>query len=553
MKNNKRNLFIISVLFIMMSITGITPAFAAEDAIPSISIEVILNNDGSALITEIWEVRGVYSGTEYYKALHNMDGMSVHSLKVWDESGIQFKALENWDTSLSREEKAGTSGILKTSEGYELCWGIGSYGDREYTIQYTLEGLVKNYGDYAGFYHRFISDLSSAPESIYIKISMEDTSLTKDNARIWGYGFQGEVEISKDGILKVFSSEALGRRDYVNVLSRFDKELFPLAATANMSFEQLQESAENDNSDIDFIVLFIALAIVLIVIVFTHAFFHSRYKLADGTSVRLQGKEHIYSTCIPLNGSIPAVYSAMKLLRKEIPYENLIGAYLIRWQKAGYISIEERELKESNKEEEKEEAITFRLDATPTEIVEQRLFNYLMDYADQDGILLKSVVEESAEELYDKLTDWAIDVKKEGRRELINLNLAAKDTKGILRFTATGFDQAVQILGLKEYLMEMHRPNEKGDSFTELWGDYLVFAALFDMGERVLESMKNLEPEYFGTFSRMYGCNAYSMMYLMNRTNHITSATTPNISGTGGSTSSFGGGGFSGGGGGGSR
>ncbi len=69
-------------------------------------------------------MRGVFSGTEYYKALNNIDGMSVHSLLVWDESGTQYKALDDRDTNLSREEKSGTCGILKKSDGYELCWGI---------------------------------------------------------------------------------------------------------------------------------------------------------------------------------------------------------------------------------------------------------------------------------------------------------------------------------------------------------------------------------------------------------------------------------------------
>ncbi len=82
-----------------------------------------------------------------------------------------------------------------------------------------------------------------------------------------------------------------------------------------------------------------------------------------------------------------------------------------------------------------------------------------------------------------------------------------------------------------------------------------MFAALFAIGERVLESMEALDPAYFDTFAGMYGCNAYSMIYLITMTNHISSAATPNpnTGGTGGAASSAGGGGFSGGGGGGSR
>lgn len=555
MKLKQKRLFPFLVLIAVLFILGTVPVFAEEDAIPSIKLEVNLQDDGSAVITEIWDVRGVSGGTEYYKALNNMDGMSVHSLTVWDESGMEYKALDNWNTKLSREEKSGTSGILKTSKGYELCWGIGSYGNHQYTIQYTIDGLVKDYGDYAGFYHQFISELSSAPESAYIKIQMADTPLTENNSRIWAYGFTGEVEIGSNGSLHVFSSEALDDADYVNVLCRFDRSLFPRAFAAGMSFEQLQESAENENSDT---ALYIVLALIgglIALTVFFIAFFSSRYKLADGTVVRLPRQKQIDSNwSVPFEGSIPAVYSAMLLLRKGISSEKLIGAYLIRWQELGYIRIEKRENQRTVKKTQ-EEAIVFNLDKTLEPGVERALYEILTDNADRDGILWTSDIEECAQELYEKLAAWGADVQREGDKELIRLGVAATNIKGTVKFTASGFEQAVKVIGFRKYLIEMSGQKEGRSVQRELWGDYLVFAALFGIGENVLKSMKALDPAYFDTFAGMYGCNAYNMIYLMNMTNHISSAaaTTNNTDGLGGGASSAGGGGFSGGGGGGSR
>lgn len=555
MKLQQKRLFTFFVLFTVLFILGAVPVFAQEDAIPSINLDVILQSDGSAVITEIWDVRGVSGGTEYYKALNNMDGMSVHSLAVWDESGTQYKTLGDWDTKLSREEKSGTCGILKTSNGYELCWGIGSYGNHQYTIQYTVEGLVKDYGDFAGFYHQFISELSSAPESAYIKIRMADTRLTANNARIWAYGFTGEVEIGSDGSLNVFSSEALEGGDYVNVLCRFDRSLFPLASAADMSFEKLQESAENKNSDTALYIILAILGAVIVVTVLLIAFFSSRYKLVDGTVVRLPGKKQIDTNwSVPFGGSIPAVYSAMLLLRKGFSCEKLMGAYLIRWQEAGYIRIEERENERTIKRTQ-EEAIVFSPSKTPDPGVERSLYEILTDDTDRDGILWTSDIGKRAEVLYEKLTVWAAELKSEGEKALIRSGAAATNIKGTVRFTVSGFEQAVKLLGFRKYLIEMRRQSEERSVSGELWGDYLVFAALFNIGEHVLESMKALNPAYFDTFAGMYGCNAYNMIYLVTMTNHISSAATPtkNTDGIGGGASSSGGGGFSGGGGGGSR
>ncbi|WP_277407059.1 DUF2207 domain-containing protein [Lacrimispora xylanisolvens] len=529
------------------------PVFAAEQAIPSINVDVQLKKDGSAVITEVWDVRGVSDGTEYYKALYNMKGMSVHSLLVSDETGKQYKTLENWDTKRSREEKAGTCGILKTSQGYELCWGIGNYGDHQYTIQYTLEGLVKDYGDYAGFYHQFISELSSAPESISMKIRMSDTKLTQDNSRIWAYGFTGQVNIDPDGSLVAYSSEALGKNDYGNVLCRFDRGLFPMAKAGGMSFEKLQKSADNDKSDLAKTILFSILAAAAAVII-PSIFFYSRYKLADGTVMRLPGMKNIdINWTIPFGGSIPAVYSAMHLLRRGIPLDTL-GAYLIRWQEAGYIHMEKGE-DEGRKKTDKEEAIVFGQNKPHGTEAEISLYQILASQADENGILWISDIGKRSDEFYKKLTAWEKEVKLEGDNELIHLNAAAKDIKGSLRFTSSGFEQAVRILGLQKYLKDMSGQNQYQTSQGALWGDYLVFATLFHMGEQVLQSMKTLDPVYFNSFAGLYGCNSYSMIYLMTMTNHVSSAASPgaNMDGTGGGVSSMGGGGFSGGGGGGSR
>ncbi|WP_124067157.1 DUF2207 domain-containing protein [Clostridium sp. E02] len=556
MELKQKHLFPIWFLLAILFILNAVPVFAAEDAIPSIRVEVNLQSDGSAAITEIWDVRGVTSGTEYYKALNNLNEMSVHSLIVSDESGQQYKTLDNWDTKRSKDEKSGTCGILKTSKGYELCWGIGSYGDHQYTIQYTLEGLVKDYGDYAGFYHQFLSELSSAPGSAYIRIRMPDVPLTADNARIWGYGFTGEVTIENDGSLTAISTKALKNNDYANVLCRFDRSLFPKASAGSISFEKLQESADNKNSNTVMYIIFAVSAVAIVGSIILLIFFYSRFKLADGTIVRLPGMKHIDKNwAIPFGGSIPSVYSTILLLRNGIPYDALMGAYLIRWQEAGYIHIEMRDHDQNGKKSKNEEAILFSPDKPAGPGVEYSLYLILTGFADESGILWVSDMKDQAEKISEKLTAWAERVKLDGNNELIRINAAATDIKGSIRFTASGFEQAIRTLGFQKYLKDMRSQDTDQASNEALWGDYLVFATLFQIGEQVLDRMKSLDPKQFNSFSGMYGCSPLSMIYLMTMTNHVTSAAAPksNIAGTGGGVSSSGGGGFSGGGGGGSR
>ena len=64
MKNGKKVLafFMLSVILVVLFAM---PVFAAENAIASVNVRVNLRNDGSAAITEVWDVRGVSGGTEY--------------------------------------------------------------------------------------------------------------------------------------------------------------------------------------------------------------------------------------------------------------------------------------------------------------------------------------------------------------------------------------------------------------------------------------------------------------------------------------------------------
>lgn len=529
-------------------------ALAAEDAIPSMSIDVVLQADGSAIITEAWDVVNVNSGTEYYKKLHNLEGMRMHSLRVWDESSAEYEHRDNWDTSLSMQQKARQSGILQTDEGFEICWGIGSYGDHQYTIQYTVDGLVKSYGDSAGFYHQFIADPSSPPQTADVSITAAHAALTADNARIWAYGFTGEVRIKSDGSLAAYTTEAMGNSDYLNLLCRFDSALFPAAASAGMTFDELKNKADNA-SDGAGAVLGIALSLVggvTALIVALGAFFSNRLKLADGTVARLPRKKNIaHELAAPFGGSVPAVYAAMRLMGRHVPATNLLGSYLIQLQKAGNISIEEVE-KATRKKNSKEEAIKFNADKLPTGDIEKALYNMLLDIS-QDGVLTTSAIEKNAEQLGDELKAWADDIKAAGQQALARQGEAAQNSKGAYKFTQQGFQQATKLLGFQSYLSALRKQDNDFTAPREYWDDYLVFSTLFGMGEKVLGSLQAADPAHFETFSGYYGCNAYGMVHLMNMTSHVSASSSANIDGTGGAASSSGGGGFSGGGGSGTR
>jgi uncharacterized membrane protein len=90
-----------------------------------------------------------------------------------------------------------------------------------------------------------------------------------------------------------------------------------------------------------------------------------------------------------------------------------------------------------------------------------------------------------------------------------------------------------------------------------LWKDYLVFAQLFGIAEKVAKQFQKLYPAAFDQLAQQAGVDPTTLFYTMNWTNNfstrafnnaVSRSSSGSISGGGGRSSFGGGGGFSGGG-----
>ena len=104
-----------------------------NDVLNDVNIDVVLNDDGSASFKETW-ITEVGSGTENYKVFNNMGDSKISDFSVIDENGKKYTFIDNWAVNKTRSQKAYKCGIIQRGDSYELCWGVGDYGHREYTI-----------------------------------------------------------------------------------------------------------------------------------------------------------------------------------------------------------------------------------------------------------------------------------------------------------------------------------------------------------------------------------------------------------------------------------
>lgn len=513
-------------------------AFAAEKGISSIRVRVELNKDGSADITEVWEIEDVYKGTEYYKALNNVGKNTVSNLTVTDDRGVRYTTLSNWDTDASFEDKANKCGINATDEGYELCWGISEMGDRTYTWSYRLEGLVKHYSDSDGFYHQFISDdMSSAPKAAEVIVSMDWVSLSAANSRIWAFGYKGEIHHA-NGEIAAWSSEALGKNNYVNILAGFDHGLFD-APTGKGTFAAIQDRAINHSVYVWRTVGYVVAAIAAITAIF--AAWIKRWvqyiRLADGAKQLRVREKDAELRDQPVLDSIAATNMLIKLGSPFGETGLPLSAYIIQWGLSGAVTIEENDKKSA--------LVLHRM--PEGEDPEIALYNMFLSASDS-GRLSLAQWQKWNEKHEREFTEWGETLESFGSRKLEEAGLAGKDLKGTLRLTPAGNEKYTEAIGYKKYLKQVAQLETDSLPPKKLWNQMLIFAAFFGLA-------KEIEPG----FNRMNTSAHQDDFVYMNYSHYLfmtqcgRSFSASGVNASGGSASSSGGGGFSGGGGGGSR
>ena len=341
--------FFFSFIVTLIGIFGVyKTASAAEDGIHSIKIDVHLQEDGSAIITEIWDIDNVIDGTEYFIALNLPESMAIHSLEVWDELGTQFEILDEWMSDASFEEKANRAGILESDNGYEICWGISHFGNRTFTVRYVLTNLVQGYSDIAGFYHQFIGyDLSSQPESISITLHMDGMQFTEEFTNIQLEGFYGILDFTEEGAIIITSDEGWDI-EYANVMAQFNSIIFnPLVFNeGELGYVELENDFifheevyfYEDSRGTSFMPFFmVVFAIISGLMMLIMSNLNSKIVLADGKKFnKPRLKEVQASQSLPFEGSIPAIYYALKKV-KPFTRASAFGSYLLKWEHEGMI------------------------------------------------------------------------------------------------------------------------------------------------------------------------------------------------------------------------
>lgn len=567
-------------------------ALADSAAIRAIDIDVDIQQDGSAWITEVWDIQ-VVEGTEWYIAKYFLDNQPITNLTVTDEAGVTYQDVGVWNPDRPREDKIGKSGIAEAHEGYELCWGIAEYGAHVYTVRYKMANLVKGYEGADALRQVFIPENLPAPvEEVTINIHAADIPLTEDNTNSAVFNFSANY-FYKDGAIVVESDQPMETDQQAAVLVTFttgvlapiDVRDVTIEAIQNEAFEGSDYGSENGGDDaytvspgsaissffrtIRNLIVPIGMGLAFVVIAAASS---KRNSAGARKHMKPEYKDPGFSRDIPFHASLPATYTRLEELGQLPNDGTVIGAYLLRWVRSGQVEIVKQPAGMfKNKEQDAIKLYDARQDMPP---VEKSLYSMLISAAGQDWILESKEFEKWSKRSYTTVQSWLEKYKNIGHEEMRNMGAATEENVktffGLINtrqtvMTPEGETLTGNMFGFKKYLEDFTIINEREAREVQLWDDYLVFAQIYGIADKVAEQFKQLYPDYFTqTQPGMSGrsLDMYDMILISHLANNYgramssgyhagyDAAQSARFTGGGGHSSMGGGGGFSGGGGG---
>ena len=512
-------------------------AFCHSQTIYNIDTRVYIVKNGNAVIEQTWDL-DVESGTEYYIPIDNPGNSYIRDLSVY-ENDVEFENDgRRWDSSRSREEKTGRCGIVEKGGGdVELCWGQGEYGHHVWEVCYIIEDLVQDYGeDGDGFHWHFLNDEWSAkPQHARIRIYNETEgepwffeSQDSCNVQFWGFGMVGESSL-EDGVIVFESTEPFQYKSFFSALCLFKKGQFVNLVKGRESFEELREAAmkgsdygKDDGDDvIDKIVLWILGIIflgipILIILYLIFLLLQWIYRKITGRryNKKIFGVDKIegWSRDVPLDGDVKAVFSLIQsgdyLARSSTKvFPDLVSAYFLKWVLDGLIKVEP--------DPKKEGRMNLRFVSGGPSADEA-----IKDVFERDIFLSARVAagDDLLEALEFKKWSYQNDVKVAGWP-----NEAVSSGRPIWnRYTP---EQRVRAIEFKRFLEDFTLVDEREAPEIGLWKQYMTFAALFGIADKVAKNFEKLFPAKMEEYARQTNMmNTMTTYYILNSITSSSSA-----------------------------
>lgn len=547
----------------------LVPSIILANEINNIDMKIYVDNNGTAHVTEEWTTK-LNEGTEGYKPYYNLGESKISNFKV-SMNGKEYTYNSDYDINASFNEKKYKNGFHYIDNGVELCFGITNYGKNTYILSYDISNFVVNTSDgYQMIYWTlFPYDYNPSPERVYIKIYSDFKYA--DTLDVWGYGKYGAPTYVYDGYIEMDSESTVTSSEYMTILVKFPENTFTLDTAVDKTFDEYLNMANEGATTYkvqkkNFFQKLLSYIPVLISIFipFAIVFIAIRSSIVNGYGYKnnkvINKKETPLFRDIPCNKDIYYANTLTKL-NNEIftgyKETNIFGAIILKWVKENKVKFINQTKGVFDKETS---SIDLTLNPTFDNVLEKELFD-IMHEASIDGILETKELEKWCNKNYSKFFNLferinTVEIHKLKNDNHIYNRTDKNECKKKNVMDDTIYEDSTKLYGLKKFLEEFSRIDTREVLEVHIWDEYLMFAYIFGIADKVAKQLKNLYPEVLEDPNNYIDLDTILYInYLSNRSVNAASTARSRAesysSGGGGFSSGGGGGGSFGGGGGG--
>lgn len=601
---NKKIIFIL--IFAIIILLGLTTKSNASLYLNNLDFYAEIDTNGNMNVTETWNIRISNTNTLYKTFdLDENKYSGITNVQVSEVGRGDFTETDEWAYHLTKDYYFG--GINDDGK-FEISFGVGlddSTATNTYKINYTVVDAIKKYDDCAELYWQFLgSDATVDASKITGTIKLPSEADSKEDIRVWGHveTLNGEIYVTSTDTVE-FSLDNYISGNYVEVRIAMPSEMIETAERTynkNVLPSIIEEETEwaneanarrerkQRNEKIIKTVIIVVMVIIGIILLRQTVKY---IKIFKNTKKLIPTEKYEYFREKPDKNSTPA--DALFLYNNGVNvastvFGNVFSATLLNLSLKGYFKITVEQNEKGKKETliyktkkdienlqyEEEKIARFVKNAIDSKekITIKELQKYIRNHASSVSSLIEKTGIETKNK--NKMTENFDEEKSKEKLKyigiaivyfavamfciaflpvaillIINAILALMINGKLSNLTQKGIDEREKWKGLKKYMEDFSLLNEKEIPALEVWEEYLVYATVFGIADKVIKQLKMVYPQ----IDEMDDFNTASYIYLMSHTNFNSSfskAINSSISSTM-SSGSGGGGGFSGGGGGG--
>lgn len=179
--------------------------FIKRQIMDKLNYDIILNEDGSADITETWDIYIDHTNTIFRTFKKTNKYGNISNVKVKDLK--TERNLNKIDYEMYHVTTDSYYALTTKPNIFEIAWGTGmenKIGKKQYQVTYTITNVVNSYKDCQEFYWKLLDTDNGIPvKKVTGTITMPESVRNKENLKAWGHGpLNGKIDIESNDKIK---------------------------------------------------------------------------------------------------------------------------------------------------------------------------------------------------------------------------------------------------------------------------------------------------------------------------------------------------------------